>query len=223
MEHIHGSKSKTSRNVPEEKEAILGNMAHYYDMLGFFWFQGREKEIRRMTVEMAGIKPGDSVLEIGCGTGALTLPIKAQAGPKGKVCGIDAAPEMVAVAQEKAAKAAIDIEFKQGFLQDLPYPAQSFDEVLCSFMIFHTSQGVRVKGFAEIARVLKPGGRAFILDTSTPTRPWVKAVVKHLMGRMVSHSLSELVPLLQSNGFKDIQVGPTRFRMLAFASGVKIA
>ena len=223
MEHIHGTKTKTTRSVPEEKEAILGNMAHYYDMLGFFWFQGREKEIRRMTVEMAGIKPGDSVLEIGCGTGSLTLVAKAQAGRTGKVCGIDAAPEMVAVAQGKAVKAAVDIDFKQGFLQEIPFPDQSFDQVLCSFMIFHTSQGVRVKGFAEIARVLKPGGRVFILDTSTPTRPWVKRIVKLLMGRMVSHSVSELALLLQSNGFKDIKVGPTRFRMLAFISGEKLA
>jgi ubiquinone/menaquinone biosynthesis C-methylase UbiE len=189
-------------------------------MLGFFWFQGREKEIRRMTVAMAGIKPGDSVLEIGCGTGSLTLVAKAKAG-QGKVCGIDAAPEMVEVAQAKAARAGSAIEFKQGFLQEIPYPDQSFDQVLCSFMIFHTSQGVRVKGFAEIARVLKPGGRVFILDTSTPTRPWVKRMVKLLMGRMVSHSLSELAPLLQVNGFKDIQVGPTHFRMLAYASGIK--
>jgi ubiquinone/menaquinone biosynthesis C-methylase UbiE len=222
VEHIHGSRSKTTGNVPEEKEAILGNMAHYYDRLSFFWFQGREKEIRRMTVEMAGIKPGDNVLEIGCGTGSLTLVAKAQAG-QGNVCGIDAAPEMVEVARGKAARTGTSIEFKQGFLQEIPYPDRSFDQVLCSFMIFHTSQGVRVKGFTEIARVLKPGGRVFILDTSTPTRPWVKRIVKLLMGRMVSHSLSELLPVLQSSGFKDIQVGPTRFRILAFAAGVKPA
>jgi len=223
VEHIHGSTSPKSGSGKEEKEAILGGMAHYYDKLSFIWFQGREKAIRQMTVEMAGIKPGDRVLEIGCGTGSLTLQAKMQAGPDGKVCGIDAAPEMVAVAQTKVEKAGIDIEFKQGFLQEIPYPDQNFDQVLCSFMIFHTSEKVRVKGFAEIDRVLKPGGRIFILDANTPNRPWLKKIVGAVMGAMARHSVAELIPLLQANGFKDIQAGPTRFRMFAFISGVKAA
>jgi len=85
------------------------------------------------------IQAGDNVLEIGCGTGSLTLEAKAQAG------------------------------------------------------------------------------REENLDTSTPTQPWLKKI----MGQMASHSLSELEPLLQANCFEDIKVGPTRFRMLAFISGVK--
>ena len=223
MEHIHGSTSRKTGSGKEEKEGILGGMANYYDRLSFIWFLGREKTVRQMTVEMAGIRPGDEVLEIGCGTGSLSLEAKAQAGREGKVCGIDAAPEMVAVAQGKAEKTGTDIEFNQGFLQEIPYPEHSFDQVLCSFMIFHTSEKVRVKGFSEIARVLKPGGRLFILDTSTPTTPWLKKIVRAIMGQMASHSLSELERLLQANGFKDIKVGPTRFRMLAFISGMKTA
>jgi ubiquinone/menaquinone biosynthesis C-methylase UbiE len=88
-----------------------------------------------MSVELAGVKPGDRVLEVGCGTGSLSLAAKAQAGPSGAVHGVDAAPEMVEAARRKAARLGADVDFKVGLIQDIPFSKAQFDVVLCSFMI----------------------------------------------------------------------------------------
>ena len=65
---------------------------------------GREHLLREETVRLAQVAPGDSILEIGCGTGTLTLAAKRQAGPSGKVHGIDIIPGMIEVSRQKAAQ-----------------------------------------------------------------------------------------------------------------------
>jgi ubiquinone/menaquinone biosynthesis C-methylase UbiE len=73
---------------------------------------GRERTLREMTVRLAQIKPGDCVLEVGCGTGTLTLAAKRQAGPSGKAFGIDIIPGMIEASRRKAAQANEDIAFQ---------------------------------------------------------------------------------------------------------------
>src|SRR5512137_2811073 len=72
---------------------------------------GRERTLREMTVSLAQVKPGDCVLEVGCGTGTLTLAAKRQAGQSGKVFGIDVIPGMIELSQRKAAQANEDVTF----------------------------------------------------------------------------------------------------------------
>jgi ubiquinone/menaquinone biosynthesis C-methylase UbiE len=199
----------------------MGAYAPYYDLMTSVMFMGREKEARRMTVEMAGIKPGDAVLEIGCGTGSLTLAAKAQAGSNGRVCGIDAAPEMLEVARKKAKKNGAAIDFQTGLLQSIPYPDQTFDEVLCSFMIFHASEAERNAGFRQIARVLKPGGCLFIIDNFVPDKPRHNLMSHFSKGSMAGHDLRELTPLMAENGLIDVEYTRTRIKMLACITGKK--
>jgi len=122
-----------------------------------------------MTVNLAQVKPGDCVLEVGCGTGTLTLAAKRQAGPSGKVFGIDIIPGMIELCQRKAAQANLDVTFQLGSIDDIPFSANQFDVVMCSFMIFHMSEMVRRKGIIEIYRVLRPQGRLLVLDLALPT------------------------------------------------------
>src|SRR5512140_1836863 len=83
---------------------------------------GREQALREMTVRLAGVKPGDSILEVGCGTGTLTLEAKRQAGPSGKAFGIDIIPAMIEASRQKAAQAGEAITFQQGGIDDIPFP-----------------------------------------------------------------------------------------------------
>jgi ubiquinone/menaquinone biosynthesis C-methylase UbiE len=188
-----------------------------YDQLMKRMTFGRERELREKTVDLAGIQPGDCVLEIGCGTGTLTLAAKRRAGKSGRVFGIDQIPLMVELSQRKAAQAGEEITFQNANIADIPFPANTFDVVMCSFMIFHMSEKTRQKGIAEIYRVLKPQGRMLVVDSATPTRPLVKTFVKMISRGELLPDLNLLRPLMETSGFSRIEITPLNFRLLGFA------
>jgi ubiquinone/menaquinone biosynthesis C-methylase UbiE len=173
--------------------------------------------LRETTVSLAGVKPGDCVLEVGCGTGTLTLAARRRAGPSGKVFGIDIIPVMIELSQRKAAQAGEDITFQLASIGDIPFPENQFDVVMCSFMIFHMSEMMRRKGIPEIYRVLKPQGCLLVLDSATPIKPWLKPVIKMLSGGELPPDLRELLPLMEASGFSDIEIAPVNFRILGFS------
>jgi len=178
---------------------------------------GREGVLRETTVSLAQVKPGDCVLEAGCGTGTLTLAAKRQAGSSGKAFGIDILPGMIELSQRKAAQANEDITFQLGSIDDIPFPADQFDVVMCSFMIFHMSDLVRRKGITEIYRVLKPQGRLLVLDLALPKQALPRAIARMLFGGMLKHDLRELLPLMEASGFSDVETAPAKFRILGLS------
>ena len=178
---------------------------------------GRERILREETVRLAQVKPGDSVLEVGCGTGTLTLAAKRQAGNSGKVFGIDIIPGMIEVSQLKAAQAKEDIIFQLGSIDDIPFPANQFDAVMCSFMIFHMSEKTMRKGIEEAYRVLKPQGRLLVLDLALPTQPIQKFIAQKLFGSMLQHDLHELLPLLEAVGFSNTEIAQAKFRVMGLS------
>jgi Methylase involved in ubiquinone/menaquinone biosynthesis len=219
---------KNLKQVDEDSEikSQLEKMVDSYDSYMKRITFGREDKLRVMTVSLARVEPGDCVLEVGCGTGTLVLEAKRQAGFTGKAYGIDIIQGMLDVSREKAAKAGVDVDFQLGGINAIPFPDNQFDVVLCSFMIFHMSEGVRQKGIEEIFRVLKPNGRLMVLDLSLPVNPVSRSFVKHFLGFMIQHDLKELFPLMQSAGFSGIELGAAKFRVmgmsiLSYVRGIK--
>jgi ubiquinone/menaquinone biosynthesis C-methylase UbiE len=149
----------------KEKNVVMGAYAPYYDLLTKILTLGREKKLRQLELDIVKISEGNNVLEVGCGTGTLSLLAKDRTGTSGKVCGIDAAPEMIQRAKMKANRQNKDVEFQVGDISNIPYDNNKFDVVMCSFMIFHISSEKREKGFKEIFRVLKSNGAVVIVDT----------------------------------------------------------
>lgn len=149
----------------KEKNVVMGAYAPYYDLLMKVLTLGREKELRHTELDIIKIIEGNNVLEVGCGTGTLSLLAKDRTGTSGKVCGIDASPEMVQRARMKANRQNKDVEFQVGDISNIPYDSDIFDVVMCSFMIFHITSEKREKGFKEIFRVLKSNGALVIVDT----------------------------------------------------------
>ncbi len=208
-------------NVPTDEDQLIKSqmegMVHSYDAYMRKMTFGREHHLREMTVTLAGVKPGDCVLEVGCGTGSLTLEAKRRAGPSGKVFGIDIIPGMIEASRQKAAQAKQEITFQLAGIDEIPFPESQFDAVMCSFMIFHMSEAVRRKGIAEIYRVLKPGGRLLVLDLAMPTQPLSRFIAQKLLGFGVEHELSELLPVMETAGFSDMETAPVSFRILGLS------
>ena len=125
---------------------------------------GRLAALHRTMVELAGIRSGERVLDVGCGPGRLAIVAGTAAGPAGETCGIDPAPEMVELARRKAAQAGVTVRFEVGVIEALPYAPDHFDVVLSSLMLHHLPDEVKRRGLAEIHRVLKPAGRLVAVD-----------------------------------------------------------
>jgi len=135
-------------------------MLLFYDpvsrLLGFGSYQ-------RALVEQARVRPGGSVLEIGCGTGNLTLLAK-RMHPAANVVGLDPDPAALARARRKAARKGLSVGLDLGFAQELPYPDAWFDLVLSAFMFHHLGPDEKRGSLREARRVLKPGGSLHMLD-----------------------------------------------------------
>jgi ubiquinone/menaquinone biosynthesis C-methylase UbiE len=134
-----------------------------YDLLVWLMTYGREQKFREQLLAPVALKPGESVLDVGCGTGSLAIAAKRQVG-KGEVMGIDPSEEMIARARHKANKAGLDIRFDVGRAESLDLPDGSFDVVLSTVMLHHVPRAVRPDVVREMGRVLKPGGRILAID-----------------------------------------------------------
>jgi ubiquinone/menaquinone biosynthesis C-methylase UbiE len=119
--HTHMSDS------PTQTEGCLIRWASFYDVVVNILTLGRVRRLRNLTVELVLLKPGESVLDVGCGTGGVTLPSKQRVGKTGKAAGIDPASDMITVAKQKASRMELDIDFRIGVIESLPYPDSTFD------------------------------------------------------------------------------------------------
>jgi demethylmenaquinone methyltransferase/2-methoxy-6-polyprenyl-1,4-benzoquinol methylase/phosphoethanolamine N-methyltransferase len=138
--------------------------AFAYDFVVRVLTLNREGAMRDETVRLAGIERGMTVLDVGCGTGSLTLRATTLAGSEGQVYGIDAAPEMIAAARSKAQAAGAQVNFQVGVIEALEFADGTFDRVLSSLMMHHLPDELKGRALSEIYRVLKAGGRLLIVD-----------------------------------------------------------
>ena len=131
-------------------------------------FGGRRSRAYQRIVSLAGVRPGDSVLDVGCSSGYLARKLAAAAGQEGHVTGVDPAQAAITYAQRRAAGA---MTFTVGVAQDLPLPDASFDVVTSTLAIHHIPARKREVAFGEMYRVTKPGGRMLAADFDPTRRP----------------------------------------------------
>jgi ubiquinone/menaquinone biosynthesis C-methylase UbiE len=205
------------------------NWGWRYDLM-LWWsnliLYGKWQALQQMIVDLARFQRGETVLDVGCGTGALTLDAYARIGATGRVSGIDPGPKQIARARSKAARRGSHVDFQVGVIEQLIFPDQSFDVVLSTFVMHMLPDDLKRQGLAEIARVLKPGGRVLIVDTRRPeehdrpgqpvhTGPW-------------NSGIQDQPRLLQEAGFSQIEsgkleTGETKLPEIGFVLGRRLS
>ncbi|MBT3376351.1 MAG: methyltransferase domain-containing protein [Lentisphaerae bacterium] len=147
----------------------LDHAAALYDIVQPVVTLGRERRYQQRIVQELALTPGCRVLDIGCGTGALTASLGQclDPGQGGQAVGIDAAPRMVEQAQRKRGCEATVFEIAAA--EDLPFASGSFDAVCSAFFYHHVDFELKLEATREAWRVLRPGGAFLVLDLDVPT------------------------------------------------------
>ncbi len=155
------------------------------------------RRIHRRLLDQAGLRPGQRVLEIGCGTGNLLLAAK-RTQPAVTVVGVDPDLTALARAHRKARRRGLAVQLDRGYADELPYADDSVDVVLSSFMLHHVPAGEREPAMREVLRVLRPGGALHLVDVGGSG----DSGHRHRFTR--EHAVDDVPDLLRRAGFADV-------------------
>ena len=161
--------NRQSPDFAGQVNRMFDRVAGRYDALNSVMTAGLHHRWRQRAAERAEVGPGDSALDVCCGTGDLALELAGRVAPDGRVVGCDFSEPMLDLAREKAAaRGTSGLRFEWADALELPYDAERFDAVTVGFGVRNLADLDR--GLREMARVLKPGGRLAILEITQPTR-----------------------------------------------------
>jgi len=162
--------NRQSPDFAGQVNRMFDRVAGRYDALNSLMTAGLHHRWRERAARQAALGPGDSALDVCCGTGDLALELAKVVTPGGHVVGCDFSEPMLDLAREKAASRGADgVRFEWADALELPYDGERFDAVTVGFGVRNLADLDR--GLREMARVLKPGGRAVILEITQPARP----------------------------------------------------
>jgi len=163
--------------------AMFDRIAGFYDVMNSVMTAGLHHAWRRRAADLAGVGPGDRVLDVATGTGDLALELATRVGPGGEVIGSDFSPQMLTRARLKAPAATAPISFEWANAMALPYADGEFAAATVGFGARNFSD--LDLGLSEMARVVRPGGRVVVLEITTPTRPPLSTFYRLWFDRVV--------------------------------------
>jgi ubiquinone/menaquinone biosynthesis C-methylase UbiE len=180
-----------------------------YDVLSTLFFFGRRRVFTRLAA-LSGARPGERVLDVGCGSGYFTRVMAEAVTPGGGAVGVDPSADVIARARSLTRLA--NCSFSEGIAETLDAPDGSYDVVVSSLMIHHLPEPVRPRAIDEMFRVLGPGGRLLVADFRPPTTRIGRFL---LMGHVISPAMKNnpvhpLEPMVRDAGFQQLHGGDVR-------------
>jgi demethylmenaquinone methyltransferase/2-methoxy-6-polyprenyl-1,4-benzoquinol methylase len=216
---------------------MFDRIAAVYDLMNRVMTAGLDASWRRRAADLAAVRPGDRVLDVATGTGDLAVELSRRVRPGGEVIGTDFSEGML----ERARAKAPEVSFEWANALELPYPDASFAAATVGFGARNFSDLER--GLAEMARVVRPGGRVVVLEITTPTQPplstffslWFDRIIP-LLGRLTGERVAyaylpssvrrfpaprSLAALLAAAGLRDVRWIRTAGGIIALHVGTK--
>lgn len=148
---------------------MFDRIAGRYDAMNSIMTVGLHNRWRERAADLARLNIGDAALDVCCGTGDLAIALTRRVGGNGRVVGTDFSTAMLALAREKARAQGIAVEFREANTLELPFEDNAFDACTVGFGARNLADLER--GFAEMARVVRPEGRVVCLEITTPKQP----------------------------------------------------
>jgi demethylmenaquinone methyltransferase / 2-methoxy-6-polyprenyl-1,4-benzoquinol methylase len=184
-----GGTPRSGTLTEPQVRAMFDRIAGFYDVMNTVMTAGLHHRWRARAADLAALVAGDSALDVACGTGDLAIELSRRVGGDGEVIGSDFAQEMLERARVKGPA----LQWDLGNALDLPYASNRFDAATVGFGARNFSDLDR--GLAEMARVVKPGGRVVVLEITTPRKPplstfyslWFDRIVP-LIGRVTGEN-----------------------------------
>lgn len=212
----------------ETRGRHLNHVAWLYDPIMERLSFGRERKFRETTMAVMAFSATDRILDIGCGTGSLTLLVAERLEPEGAIVGIDAAPKMIAIARRKATKSRGGgvASFQVGVAERLDFPDASFDMVVNSMFMHHIDTALKQASFREMHRVLRPRGKLVTADIDRPTTR-LGAVIGWsaryllLQEELADNLRGNLPQLMADAGFTDIRRQEHLYGLVSFFTAGK--
>lgn len=173
-----------NRAAPDQIRGMFDRLSPVYDRMNLLISGLQEPRWRRRAVLAIDPRPGMRVVDVACGTGTLSADLREAVAPGGSVLGVDFSPRMIELARRRHAGRR-DLLFIEADALDLPLPDASFDAATIAFGMRNLADYAR--GFVQLRRVVRPGGRVVCLEIARPT---------HWLGRLAAVWFDRLVPLL---------------------------
>lgn len=186
-----------------------------------------ERAVKQQLVDQARIAAGMTVVDLGCGTGTLALMIK-RSHPQANVIGVDVDAKILGIARAKIAAAGVDVELRQGLVQEVGLLPRSVDRALTSLVLHHLTGDEKLSALRTLHGALKPGGELHVLDFAPPHNA-LMALVSAPFRLFDGHSRTDdnfsgrLPQIIADAGFRDVAERGHRMTMfgtLAFWSAV---
>ncbi|AFZ60404.1 bifunctional demethylmenaquinone methyltransferase/2-methoxy-6-polyprenyl-1,4-benzoquinol methylase UbiE [Anabaena cylindrica FACHB-243] len=182
--------------MSNEIRDIFDRIAPVYDQLNDWLSLGQHRIWKEMTVKWSAVKPGDTCLDLCCGSGDLTFRLARYAGVTGKVYGVDFSCNLLTVAKERCHKyyPQASITWLEADVLNLPFDDNQFDAITMGYGLRNVKD--IPLSLQEIYRVLKPGGKAAILDFHKPSNAILRTFQQWYLDNLV-------VPLATNLGVKE--------------------